>query len=345
MNRNVWLFGIVLMTGVLGSAARAEAPPLFDSQAPLDLRITAPFKELRRADKETWFPGKLSQVGGKDFDVELRARGKFRLDLCKMPPLWIKFDKDQVKGTVFEDQRRAKLVSFCRDNDKYEELIVLEYLVYRMYNLITEDSYRVRPAQIVYVESDDGDASPARFSILLEHKRLLDKRLGTDSLDVKQVEAADLNPSVASDLEMFQYMIGNTDWSDIRGPQGEDCCHNVHLFVPDGQGVAKGTVIPIAYDFDQTGFVNPPYAEVNPDLKIRSVRDRLYRGWCQDPAVREATYARFFAQRSAIESMIRAQEGLSDRNRNKALKWIADYYEIAENPKSRERRIDSRCRD
>ena len=345
MNKQV-MFAAVAFAALIGMAGTPVAigeVPLFASQQPLEIRIEAPIKALRRADKETWMLGKLSH-GGTDFDVEFRARGKFRLDMCRMPPLWIKFDKAQVKGTVFEKQRRLKLVSFCRDTKKWVEYIVLEYLVYRIYNLITPESYRVRPASIVYVEQDGGKATEPRFSILLEHKRLLNKRLGTEALKVAKLGHTDLNPVSASLLEMFAFMIGNTDWSALLGPAAEGCCHNVHVFVPKGEGVATGTVIPVAYDFDQTGFVNPSYQQVNEDLGIRSVKNRLYRGWCRDPSIQAQTYAKFTAQRGAIEQLVADQEGLSEKTRAKTMKWINSFYEIMDDPKSRAKKIDKKCR-
>lgn len=345
MNKHV-MFASVAFAALLGGAGAPVAlgdVPLFESQEPLEISLVAPIKALRRADKETWMPGKLSYAG-TDFDVEFRARGKFRLDLCRMPPLWIKFDKAQVKDTVFEKQRRLKLVSFCRDTEKWAEYIVLEYLVYRIYNLITPESYRVRPAHIVYIEQNGGKATEPRFSVLLEHKRLLNKRLGTEALKVAKLAPADLNPGVASLMEMFAYMIGNTDWSALRGPAAEGCCHNVHVFVPKGQGVAAGTVIPVAYDFDQTGFVNPSYQQVNEDLGIRSVKTRLYRGLCRDPSFQAQTYATFTEQRGAIEQLVTAQEGLSQKTRAKVLKWINSFYEIMDDPKSRAKKIDGKCR-
>lgn len=336
-------FGLMALLAAAGVPAAFGDVPLFASQEPLEFRLEVPIKALRKADKETWFLGKLSHAG-TDFDVEFRARGKFRLDLCRMPPLWVKFDKQQVKGTVFKGQRRLKLVPFCRDTDKYEEYVVLEYLAYRIYNLITPESYQVRPAQVVYVETKDGKATEPRFSVLLEHKRLLNKRLGFETIDVERIGPTDQNPVTASLLEMFSFMIGNTDWSAIRGPEGENCCHNVHLFAPKGAGVAEGTVVPVAYDFDQTGFVNPSYSEVNEDLGIRTVKTRLYRGWCRDPAFQEQTYANFNAQRGAIEQLVSSQPGLSEKTRAKAMKWVGGFYEVINDPKSRAKRIDKKCR-
>ena len=180
--------------------------------------------------------------------------------------------------------------------------------------------------------------------MLLAHKRLLNKRLGFETIDVEKIKSTDQNATAASLLEMFSYMIGNTDWSAIRGPQGENCCHNVHLFAPKGAGVADGTVVPIAYDFDQTGFVNPSYSQVNDDLGIRNVKDRLYRGWCRDPSYQEATYANFNANRGAIEQLVSSQPGLSEKTRRKAMKWVTKFYEIINDPKQRTREIDKECR-
>ena len=101
MNKQVMFAAVAFaaLIGIAGTPVALGDVPLFGSEQPLEIRIEAPIKALRRADKETWMLGKLSH-GGTDFDVEFRARGKFRLDMCRMQPLWIKFDKAQVKDKI-----------------------------------------------------------------------------------------------------------------------------------------------------------------------------------------------------------------------------------------------------
>ena len=92
------------------------------------------------------------------------------------------------------------------------------------------------------------------------------------------VERAQYEPEALALLDVFQYLIGNTDWSAFAGPRGEDCCHNVVPYVR-----ADGTFVPVAYDFDASGIVNPPHAAPDQRLPIRNVRQRLYRGRCRAP--------------------------------------------------------------
>jgi hypothetical protein len=69
--------------------------------------------------------------------LSVKTRGNFRRDAnnCKMPPLLLNFSKsEKLKGSVFEDQKKLKLVVPCRG----DEFVVREWLVYKLYNLLTE---------------------------------------------------------------------------------------------------------------------------------------------------------------------------------------------------------------
>ena len=64
-------------------------------------------------------------------------------------------------------------------------------------------------------------------------------------------------------MSVFQYMVGNTDWSMVR-------FHNVEV-----SRTPRGVYVPVPYDFDWTGLVSTRYARPNEGLGIRSVRQRF----------------------------------------------------------------------
>ncbi|MEJ0065739.1 MAG: hypothetical protein WDM85_10185 [Caulobacteraceae bacterium] len=55
---------------------------------------------------------------------------------------------------MFQGQHRLKLVTYCRPQPTTNRRVILEYTAYRLYNLITPISYRVRSAQVTYRSSE-----------------------------------------------------------------------------------------------------------------------------------------------------------------------------------------------
>ena len=138
-------------------------------------------------------------------------------------------------------------------------------------------------------------------------------------------------------VSVFQYLIGNSDFSPILGPD-EFCCHN---FVPFG---ALGEdLYSIPYDFDQSGIVRAPHARANPDLGIRHVTQRVYRGRCVNNYLLPETAARFQEQRDAIFALINDQVGLDDKERKRVVRFVEDFYKIIDNPKSVQKQLAKKC--
>jgi hypothetical protein len=137
---------------------------------------------------------------------------------------------------------------------------------------------------------------------------------------------------------LYQYFIGNTDFSPIAGAKGEDCCHNSTLFGNEGEPIYS-----MPYDFDMSGFVDAPYAEPNPRFKIRSVRQRLYRGRCAHNGHLDDSLRLFREKREEIGSLIANQVELSAKSRKALTKFVEDFYEVIDNTKRLEREIVKRC--
>ncbi|MDZ7768737.1 MAG: hypothetical protein U5K38_06530 [Woeseiaceae bacterium] len=124
----------------------------------------------------------------------------------------------------------------------------------------------------------------------------------------------------------------------IRGTAEDGCCHNAVLL---GKGDQRYLSVP--YDFDFAGLVNAPYAEPNPSLRIRSVRTRLYRGYCDVNDALEPALQTLRGKRTDILALIRQQEGLDDRSRDRSLRYVEDFYKTIDKPATIKRRMLSRC--
>lgn len=317
---------------LLFSAAEAQeigAPdPLFQSDEILDVRIVAPISTLvteRPIDEE--LPGifQYTNSAGEvvEFDIKLRTRGKFRRDKhnCRFPPLRLNFGKSQTKGTLFHKQKKVKLVTHCQNSSKYAQVLLREYIAYRLLNVMTDASFRVRLLRITYVENERSKADDVHYGFIIEHKDRLAKRMGKTILEIPSTSPRSLNPEYANTISLYHYLIGNTDFSSVRGPKGELCCHNHVLFGNEGEAVWS-----IPYDFDQAGLVGAPHAEPNPQFTIRTVKQRLYRGRCIHNDYVSATTASYQAKREELLQVVNELEVASERSVKSMTDYIEKFY-------------------
>lgn len=327
----------------------AQSAPLFLSHEPLELRIEANFKALTEDDRRQESderPAKISwntpdgEAGSQD--VQIRTRGNFRLGKrnCSFPPLRLNLKKKATKGTIFEGQDKLKLVSVCKTRQDYwEQYVLLEYLAYRALNVLTDLSFRVRLARITYIDTS-GDEDPfTKFGFVIEDDSDLGHRAGGQKYDWQggQLDPRRLDPDYAVLVELFQYMIGNTDWSGAE-------MHNMELVL-----LPNGTPFTVPFDFDFSGLVNARYASPDPTLDIRRVRQRLFRGFCPDQVGRdlevyESVYQLFRDRKDQIYEVVRSLEGLEDGRREDTLEYFDDFYETLDDPGKIESRLMSNCR-
>ncbi len=322
-----------------GSAQQA-VPPLFASHETLELRIEANFNKIHkeRKEKAKYYPATLrmetSDGTEQELGLKIKTRGIFRLkrSICPDPPLRLNFPKSELDGTVFDGQDKLKLVTHCRDNDEYEQNTLEEYLIYRTYNLLTDSSFRVRLVRITYVDSRGNDDDMVRYGFLIEDEDAMAARL-----DGKIVKAREAPPNLLRDEEsalvsVFQYMIGNTDWS-------LQFFHNIKLVQ-----LAMGAYVPIPYDFDWAGLVEADYAKPHSQFGTRSVRDRIYRGFCRPAVDFGLIYDQFQQRREAILSLFANQEGLRARNRERAARYLGDFFKTLDDPSKAAWEIAGTCR-
>lgn len=333
-----WLFALN------ADASEPPADRLFGSHETLDVRIVAPIDILRQERPEKdYVSGKFFvNVDGdvQEFEVGIRTRGNFRRrpDVCAFPPLRLNFKKSEVKETLLDGQDKLKLVTHCgREAYTYKQVVVSEYLAYRMLNILSDVSFNVRLLEITY-ESPGGDTEFESYGILIEHKDSLAERIGAAPMTVEKIPSAELDRDYLNLTSVFHYLIGNTDYSPIAAAPGAECCHNHLLF-----GNETPPVYSVPYDFDMSGFVGAPYAAPNPKLKIDSVQERLYRGLCSNNERLPATLDIFLQKREEIETLIRSQEELASRSRRDKLKYVGQFYKTITSERRLQRSIIRRC--
>lgn len=327
-------------------AADAASWPLFERQDVLEARIEAPLETLMdERDDTRYLSGTFSWIdetgASRVLDLKLRARGHYRRqeDICDVPPIRLNFKKKQVEGTEFAGQDKLKLVTHCQNKrEQYEQYVLREYLAYRIFNVLTDQSFRARLLRVTYVDTDGENETSTHYGVLLEDDDLLAERLGVQKLEVPYTNVSDLDPAYAALVSVFQYMIGNTDYSLIRGEKGEDCCHNIVLFAKE-----SGGQLAIPYDFDFSGLVDAPYAGPHPKLRIRRVTQRLYRGPCAYNEHLEAALAGAREHRADIMQLVTSLEGLDERSRERVSKFLAEFYEDTADPESVDDHIVSKC--
>ncbi len=321
-----------------------EYDPLFSGDDTLEIEVEGPFDFLaRERPDEEEAPGKLRFLNADgetlEFDVQIRARGNWRRnpEICDFPPLRINFKKSQTDDTLFDKQDKIKLVTHCNDTKSYAQAVVSEYLAYRIYNILSDYSFRVRLVNMIYVYTDRS-RSLNSYAVFIEHKDRLGKRIDGEPVQTERVPIGSIYPDNLSLASVFQYFIGNTDFSPVASPPDEDCCHNQALFTSE-----EGPYRTIPFDFDQTGLVDAKHAAPNPRFGISTVKVRLYRGRCVNNELLPATLQHFQDKRAEIEALIENQPELTPVTRRNMLKYVDSFYDVIDKPRRVKYRITDNC--
>ena len=210
------------------SLPRPPVATFYDRPEPLAITLTANFNALRRdlQSDPPWRPATVTLADPAGtvvaLDARLRARGIWRRRNCQMPPLRIDFVRAAVAPTPLAGVNRPKLVQFCQDASRPEQYVLSELQLYRAYALLTPMSHQARLLRVTYVDSGSSRVRTTRYAFLLEEPAAMARRLGARELDYKGATSDDLDERNRVIMGVFQFMIGNTDWS-------VSALHNVEL--------------------------------------------------------------------------------------------------------------------
>lgn len=254
--------------------------------------------------------------------VKVRVRGHFRKKNCVFPPLLLDLDKRKKKNSVFAYQNRLKLVTHCSSGDYIER----EYLAYKIYNLLTDYSFRVRPVRVTYEDSAGTRKPDIQNAFLIEDEGDLAKRNKAKPFKLKQLNMAKVDSVRMATVSVFEFMIGNTDWS-------VPYMHNIKLLARN----EGGPPVPVPYDFDHSGLVSAHYAFPAEILELSSVRERLYRGLHYSPETFQKVFERFRQMKPQIYALYTNNTTLGSKYIKTTIKYLDDFYEIIDDPKSLKR--------
>ncbi len=330
------LFFIFLTSPV--TAQSCQKLDLFENEEIFEMKLTISFKEVKKVkDKKERAPTVMyfSEEEGlwDSLDVEVRARGNFRRQRCFFPPLKIRIKKKIRKGGMFENHKHLKLVLPCNDSPGGDELLIKEYLAYKLYEKINQYHFKSR---LINIElTDISGRQPKSFTvkgILLEDDKVVASRFdGRIAQDV-QITPFRLHDTTAVKHDFFQFMIANTDWSAVAQ-------HNSTLIMVDNKYIS------MPYDFDMAGMVNAPYATVNESLSITSVRQRLYRGVCYDSGIFQVVRNEYLDKEARLWEIIENNTAqLNPKEASNLKKFLEEFFEILKDDKKFNSQLLAACR-
>lgn len=276
----------------------------------------------------------------RSVSAKIEPRGNHRLETCAFPPIRLEFDKTSAAGTIFEGQNKLKVVTPCDRGSSHESWLLQEYGIYRSFNEITDYSYRVRMLEIAYRDIDSKRWKRDYPAFFIESHDAVAARHGLKIIRPPVIRPDQFDAAQLMNVLLFQYLVANTDFSVLKGPTGEGCCHNGRVFSESG---AENGWMVVPYDFDQAGIINTDYALPDKRLRISNVRSRLYRGFCWNNEELEPAIGRFNARREAITAAL-LPAGVSSSKRRSAQRFVERFYEIINDPEELQENILDKCR-
>jgi len=300
---------------------------LFESDEILSITLKGNIRQLLndRADKPTshaiTLPYRDKDSSELSIPVKMKTRGHFRKlkENCKYPPLQISFPADVDRLSPFNGQKKLKLVMPCAG----DEYVIREWLVYKIYNIITPKSFRAKLVRIQLSDTKSKKQPAPFYGFLIEDEKNMALRNKAMMVEQK-LRPEETKQDAFLIMAVFQYLIGNTDWS-IQYLQ------NIKLLKTD----SFPQLITVPYDFDHSGIVNAPYAHPAEELLMRSVQERRYRGYCiRDMKLFERPIALFNRSKSAIYNLYTKNELLDEKYIKSVVKYFDEFYATINDPKS-----------
>jgi hypothetical protein len=338
--RNSGLTKICLLTllfflraGIL-SAETSDSLFLSDEILNLELRSDFSAIEKSRTGEPQYFEGELvcfpAGSPSVKFPVKVSVRGQFRRnpEICSFPPLFLKFKEKEVRNTIFDNQDKLKLVTPCQD----EEDVIEEYIVYRMYNQVTDMSMKVRLAKILYFDTSTGKELFEKYSFFIEDKDQVASRNGA-VLEKGFLTPFALEKDNYMKMALFEYMIGNKDWYVTSKK-------NVVIMQSADPPIELEAV---PYDFDLSGFIDAVYGNPPGVPDYRLVDPRIYRGLCNTNEEFNRTFEFFRKLKPVFESVINSQELIPKYKRRQLIRYIGQFYSVIDNERLFRREILSVC--
>ena len=252
-------------------------------------------------------------------NIRVKPRGNIRrTSICDFPPLMLNFQMKDPENSEFTGINKLKVVTYCKLG--FEDYILREYLVYKLLNVITDYSFRVRLFKISYINTAKEKKPIMQYGFAIEPVSILEKRTGTTEIKYAGLTQRDIRPSCLDMAAIFNYMIGNTDWSVPIG-------HNIQLLFQPGASDSEANLV-VPYDFDYAGIVNTNYAIPFESLPIESTRQRLYMAVCRSDQTFMKTINVFVEKKEALFKVINDFPYLNPRSKKDMTMFLEGFFDL-----------------
>ncbi len=272
--------------------------------------------------KEQYFPARLTidehDSGPIEIPLRIAKRGVTRKSICDFPPIKFKFNEDTLVTNGYSQWNTYKIVTHCIPEGN--DLVIAEYLAYKIYNHLTENSFRVK---LVMMEYDDisgrlmnlfTDEVHLGF-IIEEDEELAHRRHAV----LYESEIKNIDRKQYAQMVVFQYMIGNTDWNLSKG-------HNVKWI--QQKDISSPT--PLPYDFDFCGLVDAPHAAPHPSIPIKTVTERFLQWRGKSKEELKEICEELIADKENILDIVRAESHLSKEKKDAMLNYLNSFFDQIE---------------
>lgn len=313
---------------------------LFEGEEPLEITLRFNMKQYQRSK----YKGEYQDVNLKIYiddstyiekDVRIKARGNFRRSFCSIAPFWLNIRKSDVANVHLQDVKRMKVVTHCNQSNGKEAYVLKEYLIYKMYELLTPYSFRVRMVRMTYVDTGRKNKETRSWAFMIEPEDMVAERAGGTVIKNDKLGMAHMKNEDLLRMALFQYMIGNGDYS-ITGR------HNVKLMGVGAYGQEGFT--PVPYDFDYTGFVDASYAIPGDHLDLDNIRERYYLGPCREESEYLPAIALLETYRDEFLEIILSFPYISQKEKDKMADYVEAYFRSAADPGFIRNELISTCR-
>lgn len=333
-----WLFLLLLSNPII---AQQDSLTLFETLYGDEIphfHIKTKLKQIiRKKAKKENHVGVLTyqdkEGNPQEYTIKIRARGNMRNKVCFLPPLKIDFKKGDLRAAGirgnFDD---LKMVVRCKGGGAYEDYVLKEYLTYKLYNNLTDISFRVQLIKLTLEDTEGKQKNIESYAYLIENIEELAERVNGAIRVNNFLRSKFLDPTSYDRMCVFEFMIGNADWHTIKQ-------HNTKIVALHDPKI----VVSIPYDFDFSAIVNTPYATPHTKLPIEHLEDRYYLGLCREASAYDTTLDLFRTKKLELLATIEQFDLLAERPKKLMLKYLNSFFEIIETPKKYQSQIVEHC--
>jgi len=313
---------------------------LFGEDEPLILSLSF---DAKRFKKEKFDGDKIPAVVSlhlKDTiinnDIRMNARGEFRRRYCSFPPIKLNLKKSEFTSDYMNEQTTLKFVTHCKNSRMFEAYILQEYLIYKMYNILTDISFNTRLVKMEYIDTQGKDKPFVKYGFIIEHINSVAERNNCLRLKNKNLAQRLMEKDMMALVAIFEFMIGNTDWS-VTG------LHNIKII--KSKDFTIPNPYPVPYDFDYSGMVNASYAIPSDILSIESVRERKYWGVCLPEENIQNAKAIFLSRKNSFYKLIQEFPYLEKSTKRGMVDYLDSFYRVLDSDFLFKRDVLSGCEE